>query len=411
MSKSFLSALAVTLMAVGVFHGAPACAQAPKPPSLSPALSKTWHAAVDARSAGRWPEVIAKAQEVLAFANRKPDDTYFAYALMYQAHHALGNDVEERKDLQGQIDSGFLAPAQQVPLIKAQMGLAFQAKDYQAAADFGLKLTKSNNGDPQVFTTIGESYFLMNNFAEAARFFKSLISTQVERGQTPLEQNVVMLQAANEKLGNKEGATDALETLVVYYPKPQYWEALLYSVRGIATLQQHQRLFVYRLMWATGTLKLRQDYDAFANLAASSNLPAETVSVYEAGLRAGAYTDTEKSTAQRRMESTAKVADAARATLPKLEADAAAAPAGDKAVSLGMILYSYGEPEKAVAQLQQGIAKGGLQGDMQVEARLMLGMAQLRARDKAGAQKTFAGIKSGDANWQRIAKFWGLYAK
>jgi hypothetical protein len=411
MSKSFFPSLAAVLLVAGSLHSLPASAQGAPKPQVSQSLAKTFIAANEAVKAKRWPEVIAKAQEALASSNRKPDDTYYAYNLLYQAHHAQGNAAEERKAVQGLVDSGFLSPAQQAPYIKALMGMAFQSKDYQGAIDQGLLLQKNGTADASVFTTIGSSYYQMNNFAESAKFFKGLVNSQIERGQTPLEPNLVMMQASYEKLGDKASATDALEKLVVYYPSTKYWDALLFTVRGIPNLDNHQRLFVYRLMWATNTLKLAQDYSRFAELATSVGLHTEAEKVFEAGLKAGVFKDSEKTTAERRMKSAATEAAAGRATLAKLEAQAASAPTGEPAVTLGMQRYWYGEVDKAVAALQQGIAKGGLKGSDQIEASLMLGMAQLRNKDKAAAQKTFAGIKTTDPNWQRIARFWGLYAK
>jgi hypothetical protein len=220
-----------------------------------------------------------------------------------------------------------------------------------------------------------------------------------------------MMQASYEKLGDKASATDALEKLVVYYPSAKYWDALLFTVRGIPNLDNHQRLFVYRLMWATNTMKLAQDYSKFAELATLVGLHTEAQKVFEAGLRAGVFKDSEKLTAERRMKSAATEAEAGKANLAKLEAQAGSAPTGEPAVKLGMQRYWYGEVDKAIAALQQGIAKGGLKGSDPIEASLMLGMAQLRNKDKAAAQKTFAGIKTTDQNWQRIARFWGLYAK
>jgi tetratricopeptide (TPR) repeat protein len=415
MSKSIVRVLAVALVLVaGVFQADRLLAQqVPKmpTPSVSVALGDTFRAMKAALDAKRYSEVIAKAQEVLAAGGRKADDTFSAYNFMYQAYSAQGNEPEVRKALLGMVDAGFLSPAQQAPYVKALMSMSLQAKDYDGAATYGTRLTQGGFGDPSVFTAIGTSHYQKGDFAESARFFKSLVSEQVKRGQTPLETNLVMMQSAYEKLNNKEGATDTLEMLVVHYPKPAYWDALLFSVRGIATLQQRQRLFVYRLMSATNTLKLRQDYSKFAELAQGVPLPAETQQVYEAGLRAGVYPEAEKPTAVRRRDSAGRDAASHRANLAKLEAEAAATPTGGKDVLLGMALYSHGEPDKAIPILQRGLGKGGLQPDQQVEAALMLGIAQLRAKDKAGAQKTFGAIKTADPNWQRIVKFWALYAK
>jgi tetratricopeptide (TPR) repeat protein len=371
----------------------------------------TFRAAQAAEKARRWAEVIAKAQEVLANSKRTPDDTYYAYYLLFEANREVGNKGEQLNSLKGLVNSGFLNDAQAAPYTNAVMGLAFQARDYDTAIEYGTRLTRSGHADPQVFTTIGQSYYQKGDFAESARFFRSLIDEQVKRGQKPLEQNLIMLHSSYDKLHNRDGATHALELLVVYYPKKQFWDALLYSVRSDPELQPREKLQVYRLMLATGTLELRQDYSRFAELALQFGLPAESQKVYEAGLKANAFTpETEQKNAERRMESAGRVADADRADLKKLEAAAATASNGEDAVVLGMAYYSYGQYDKAVDALQSALAKGGLKEDLQVEVSLVLGISQLRNKDSAAAQKTFHDIKTDNSRMQRIAHLWELFA-
>jgi tetratricopeptide (TPR) repeat protein len=415
MSKSVLPALAAALtliLGAAQVETAHAAQQSAPTPDLSESLRPIFRSAQAAQKAKRWPEVIAKAQEVLASSKRKPDDTYYAYYLLFDANRALGNRAEQLKSLRGLVDSGFLNTTQAAQYVNAVMGLAFQAKDYDTAIEYGTRLTKTGNANPRVFTTIGQSYFLKGDYSESARFFRSLVDEQVKRGQKPLEQNLVMLHSSYEKLHNRAGVTHALEMLVVYYPKEQYWDALLYSVRSDPDLEPREKLQVYRLMWATGTLKLAQDYNKFAEYALLVGLPAEAQKIYEAGLKANVFkSDTEKSRAERLMGSAAKAAAAERAKLPKMEADAASASTGEDAVVLGMAYYSYGQYDKSIEALQSALEKGGLKDDLQVEVSLVLGMAQLRAKDTAGAVKTFRSIKTDNDRMQRVADLWELYAR
>jgi hypothetical protein len=61
-----------------------------------------------------------------------------------------------------------------------------------------------------------------------------------------------------------------------------------------------------------------------------------------------------------------------------------------------------------VAAIQRGIAKGNASDP--AEAQLVLGIAQLKAGNKAEAAKAFRGVK-GDADLQRVAKLWSLRAR
>jgi tetratricopeptide (TPR) repeat protein len=414
MSKSYIRGVVAALaLAVGGVMAPMAWSQAQAPqPKISPTLAKTFKAAQEAQQAKRWPEVVAKAEEVLGTSGRKPDDTYYAYFLLFEAARATGNNAEMRKSLEGLVDSGFLTPAQQAPYLRALMSIASQAKDHDAAIDYANRVIKTGAAEPEIYTTVGQSYYQKGNFGEASKFLNNLVNDQIKDGKTPREQDLALLQSSYAKLGNKNAEIDALEKLVVYYPKTSYWDALLYTVRGNPALEPRQKLQVYRLMWATGTLKQGTDYARFAELATMVGLPAEAQKVFEAGLKANAFTDeTEKARATRLMASAAKTAEADKAGLAKLEADGKAAATGDLDVVVGMSYYSFDDPAKAVEALQRGVSKGGLKEALAVEGPLVLGIAQVRAKDNAGALKTFQGIKATDPEWQRIVKLWTLYAK
>ena len=95
-------------------------------------------------------------------------------------------------------------------------------------------------------------------------------------------------------------------------------------------------------------------------------------------------------------------------TLPKLEADAAAAPTGVKSAAAGLAYYGYGQYDKAADLLSKGLAKGGLRDE--AGTRLLLGISQLKAGHKDDAVKSFKAVK-GDPTLERVANLWTLHAR
>ena len=84
-------------------------------------------------------------------------------------------------------------------------------------------------------------------------------------------------------------------------------------------------------------------------------------------------------------------------------------PTGDATVQLGAAYLSYGQYDKAVATISKGIAKGGLKSTD--EANLLLGIAQLRSRNNAEAQRAFDKVAgSSNAGYARLGKLWALHA-
>ncbi|HLJ19374.1 MAG TPA: hypothetical protein VKU84_04215, partial [Stellaceae bacterium] len=103
-----------------------------------------------------------------------------------------------------------------------------------------------------------------------------------------------------------------------------------------------------------------------------------------------------------------KAAQQDQQSLGKIAGDADSAPTGDKDVGVGLAYLGYQQYDKAVDALSKGIAKGGLKSEP--EARLLLGIAQLKAGHKDDAVKAFHAVK-GDPTLERLATLWTLHAK
>jgi tetratricopeptide (TPR) repeat protein len=235
------------------------------------------------------------------------------------------------------------------------------------------------------------------------------VKDQESRGQQPKEQTLILLPQRLRARQQQHGSADTLEKLVMYYPKKEYWNNLLYSVRKLK-LTDRQTLQVYRLMVATQTMQQPSDYAEMAELAISGGNPGEAKIVLDAGNAANVFVEPRDKDRTARMLTSLKDSTAKdQASLPKLEAEAKTAKTGDLDVALGNAYLSYGQNDKAVAALNAGITKGGLKN--LADAHLTLGIAQARMGDKAGALKSFKAVKTDDPASTRIAKLWSLYVQ
>jgi hypothetical protein len=128
--------------------------------------------------------------------------------------------------------------------------------------------------------------------------------------------------------------------------------------------------------------------------------------VLDAGFAAGVLgkgSDAKNQTAMR-TKATKQAADDAK-TIAAGEASAAKAKTGAGLVNLGWAYATMDQADKGIGFIQQGIAKGGLKSPD--EAKLRLGMAQVRAGKKAEAIQTFQGI-TGKGGAADLAKYWVL---
>ncbi len=408
MSKSLFPAVAAAVALAAGMAGTTA-AWAAEGNQVSKAAAKILKAANDAYQKKDWNECVKKANEGATVAGHTPFDAYVANQLLASCHQQLKNTEEAVKAIEAQIESGFMAPAQQLQFTKALAVSYYQQKNYAKAVELGQKVIKSGGGDNDTFVIVGQGLYLQNKYNDAAKFIGDYVKEQESKGQQPKEQTLILLRSAYERAENNTGSADTLEKLVMYYPKKEYWNNLLYSVRKLK-LTDRQTLQVYRLMMATQTMQQASDYAEMAELAISGGNPGEAQKVLEAGNAANVFTEQRDKERTTRMLTSLKDATAKdQASLPKVEAEAKNAKTGDVDVALANAYMSYGQYDKAIAAFNTGLTKGGLKN--LADAQLTLGIAQARSGDKAGALKSFKAVKTDDPATTRIAKLWSLYVQ
>lgn len=409
MTKSFAAAIAAAVtLAIGGYAVSPVAAAQDKP-TVSRDAAKPLKAAQDAAAAKKYDESIAAAQQALALPKATAYDKYVANQMLAFAYARKGNNAEAAKAMEAQLNSGFVSGAEKNTILKALASVAYQQKNYSKSADMGRQLIAAGGGDAETYTLVAQSYYLQEKYADAAKFLGDYVATQERAGQTPKEQSLQLISDSYGKIGNNAQSTATLEKLVRYYPKPNYWNNLLYTMMRGEGINDRHMLHIYRLMQDTGTLKQANDYTEMAQIAMDQGTPGEAVTVLEAGITAKVFE--EKAAAdrnQRLLEAAKKAAVADKDSLTKFEAEAKAAKTGEADIALGRGYLSYNMNEQAVEAFTRGIGKGGLKNAE--EAQILLGVAQLRAKQKSAAVKTFNDVKSGDANYKRIAELWALHA-
>jgi tetratricopeptide (TPR) repeat protein len=407
MSKSFVPSLIAALALVAGSFSVSTYAGEGKE-TVSKAAQKQLKAAQDACTAKNYGECVAKANEAMGVGGKTAYDSYVANQLLAFAYARQGNNAAAAKALEAQLETGKVPAGQQAGIIKSLAGVAYNQKDYGKAIELSQRLIKNGGADSDTYTLIGQSLYLQGKNGEAAKFMGNYISDVEQRGGTPKEQSIQLLRSAQEKAGNSAGAADAMEKLVAHYPKADYWNLLLYSLRRMEGLNDKHTLHVYRLMQATQTMRAASDYMEMAELAVSAGNSGEAQKVLEQGIAANIFVEQrEKDRANRMLEAAKKAAATDKASLPKLEKEAIAAKTGEVDVALGSGYLGHGDNAKALEALARGLGKGSLKNA--AEAQILQGIGQVRNNDKAGAMKSFKAAKSDDPIFQRIAKLWTLY--
>jgi len=399
---------AAIIAAAGLVAATPAFAAEGKQTN-SAKLGKPLKEAHDDLNAKKYADAITKLREAEGIPGKTPYDQHLINDMLGFAYARIQNYAEAAKAWEAELDDGF-TPQSEVPTRVRQLAEAnYQIKNYDKAIDFGNRAVKGGFADEELKTLVGQAYYLKGDWKNTLRFEEGLVEEKIKNGQTPKSESLQLMLSACVKLNDSACETRALEKIVTYYPKPDYWYQLLFTMRQQTSGNDANTLQTYRLMSEVDVLKSPEDYTEMAQLALEAGSPGEAQHILEKGIAKGVFTDPRaKAKNQRLLESAKKAAATDQANLPKIEKDADAAPNGAKNVGVGLAYLGYGQYDKAVDEISKGLAKGGLRNES--EARLLLGIAQLKAGHKEDATKSFHAVK-GDPSLERLANLWSLHAK
>jgi tetratricopeptide (TPR) repeat protein len=378
---------------------------------VSKDLAKPLKAAQDALQAKKYPDALAKLKEAESNPKKTPYDEHVINVLAGSAYARTNDYQSAEKAFEAQANDGFTEQAELPRIIKATAQINYQLKNYDKAIEFGNRAIKGGYGDEEVNVIVGQSYYLKGDYKGTLKFFEPIVESDIKAGRTPKDQSLQLIMSSCVKTDDSACTTKALEKLVTYYPKPDYWKDLLYTLQQDRTQTQSDKntLQLYRLMSEVDVLARADDYTEMAQLAMEQGSPGEAQHILEKGFQKGVFPDQRtKDKNQRLLDQAKKAAAADEASLPKIEKDADAAPTGDKDVGVGLAYLGYLQYDKATDLLTKGLTKGGVKSE--AEARLLLGIAQLKGGHKDDAVKSFHAVK-GDPTLERLANLWSLHAR
>jgi tetratricopeptide (TPR) repeat protein len=378
-------------------------------PKLSAAAVKPLKAAQDALGKQDYAGALADLKEAQDLPNKTEYDEFTMNQMFLFAYSRANAMADAEKVLEALVASRYLDKADLPSRLRTLAQLNYQAKDYDKAIQYGERALKEGNANDDVYTLVDQAYYLKGDYRGALQAMNAHMDAETKSGQTPSEDQLRLALSACVKLNDADCTAHAMDQRVTYYPKPENWRELLYTIIQTPGQSDSYLLQVYRLAFDVDVLKGSGDYIEMAQLANDQGSPGEAERVLKAGKQKNVFADAAvKTHSAQLLESVIKKVAVDQASLPKIAADAAASKSGAKEVGLGLAYFSYQQYDKAAEALTSGLAKGGVRSEP--DARLMLGIAQLRAGKKDDAQKSFELVK-GDPKLERLAHLWEIRAK
>lgn len=395
-SKAVARAVASAVIAMALSAvAASASAQA-----MRPEVGRPLQQAQEALKAKRFADANARIRDAEAAPNKTAAEQTTIERMRAAVAAASG-------DLAGEVavvNSGKLPAAEQLRMVQSIAGAYYTQRDYANAATWTQRYLKDGGTDPQMRTILVQAYYLSGDCGNVS---KSLAG-ELEGTRAPAEDKLQMLASCYQKSKDNTGYVAALEKLVTYYPKRDYWVDLLSRVERRPGFSDRLTLDVYRLKLAAGLMTTSGDYMEMAQMALGDEYTAEAKKVVDTGFSSkvlGQGTDVERQ--KRLADLAAKRYAEGQANLAKEETEAVAARDGNDLVTLGYNYVGYGQAAKGIALMEQGIKKGGLRRPE--DAKLHLGIAYLQAGQKAKALQVFKTVGGTDGAAD-LARLWTLQA-
>ena len=404
---SHLKPLMAALALAAGLASAPGVAHAQE--GVRPEVGRPLQAAQEMIKAGKYREALAKVRDADAVGGKNGNESLLIERMRIAAASGAGDVETAARSFEVISASGKVGAADKIRMIESIAGGYYRAREYAKAQAWYQRYFREGGTSAANRTLMIQTQYLSGDFAGASKELTAEIQAAERNGATPAEERINLLMNAAVRQKDIAGETFALERLVSYYPKKEYWVALLNRLQRKPNFSDRLALDTYRLSLATGSMTAGNDYSEMAQLAVQAGSFAEARQVVDKGFAAGALgTGPEAERHKRLRDLVTKRLDEAKKTQAEDERQAGVAKDGAELLGLGLNLVYAGDKARGLQMMQQGIAKGGLKRPD--DARLHYAIAQIIAGEGAKAQATLKTVAGTDGTAD-MARLWMLYAR
>jgi hypothetical protein len=368
--------------------------------ALRPEVAKPLQQAGDLLKAGKAREALAKVNEADAVGGKTGPEQYLINRMRGSAAQRAGDTATAARAFEAAYPS---APGGEKGQLAESIAFAYsQLRDNAKTTQWIQAAQQNGNNSSSLRQLQAYMQTQSGDYSAVLQQSSAAVAAAEKAGQKPGEDDLLRMADAAQRMRNSAQQVSALEKLVAFYPKKEYWAALLGNIQRKPEFSDRFALDVMRLRLASGNLAKTEEFMEMAQLALQARLPAEGKRIVEKGYELGALgTGPEAARHQRLRDLAVKQEAEQRAAIA---GEATAAKDGNELVQVGIEYVGFGEFDKGIALIQQGITKGGLKRPE--DAKLRLGQAQLASgKARAAAVQTLKSVqgKDGAADIARLS--------
>jgi len=377
--------------------------------SVRPEVGKPLKDAASLIKSGKYKDALAKLREIDGVSSRTPYENYVTENMRVAAASGAGDGDAIAKSFDAMKGTGRLAQPEQLKIMESIAGTYLRANENAKALTWAQRYFKEGGNSPTMKQVLTNAQFLSGDMAGTIKDLTEEITADEKAGRTPPVDKLNLLFSAGNRAKDTNAETFAIERLLNYYPKKEYWADVLARVQRKSSFSDRFALDIYRLQLATGNLRSANDYMEFAQLAAQAGYPDEGKQVVDKGLAANVLGQgAEGARHKRLLDLMTKRSAEQKAGLADAEKEAHAAKDGNALIPIGLAYAFRNEAAKGVKLIEEGISKGNLKRPE--DAKLTLGLAQFMAGESTKAQSTWRGVKGSDGAAD-LARLWSIYAR
>jgi len=375
--------------------------------TVRPEIGKPIQAALDLLKSKRGKDALAKVQEADAVTNKTPYEAYLVERVRGQAAAAAGDPAAAARAFEATAAASAVSGSERLQFLAAAADQYFRARNYGKTVELGARYLKEGGTDKSIRSTYIQALYLSNDYARTASETLAEVQAEEAAGRTPTEMQLQLLTDSYQKQKDQKGYANALEKLLAYYPKRDYWLNAVYGVAGRPGVSDRLALDLARLKLATGTMQTAEEYMEAAQLSLQAGYPAEAKKFADQGYAAGRLgTGPEAERHKRLRDLAAKSLAEDKKTLGQDDAQVAASKDGTALLNAGFNYVLHGSSGKGLELMEQGVRRGGLK--YPEDARLRLGYAYHVAGQNQKAVHALKTVQGSDGSAD-LARLWIIH--
>jgi tetratricopeptide (TPR) repeat protein len=340
-------------------------------------VGKPLQQASDLLKAGKAKEALAKVREAEAIGGKTATEQLMIDRMKGSAAQRAGDSATAIAAFESAMASQHLSTAEQAQVAESLAFAYSQQKNWAKTTEWINRARAVGANSAQLNQL---SAYVQSQSGDYAQIFKEAqaqVDAAEAAGRRPAEDDLLRMADAAKRVNNHGAYSHALDSLVLNYPKKEYWSAHLASIQRKPGFADRLSLDVMRLKFANGLIGKTDEYMEMTQLALQAGLPVEARTIVDKGFATGALGTGEQAERHKRLKDLVLKQQAESATSIAQEAiDAGARKDGNELVKVGTVYASMGQFDKAIELIEKGIAKGNLKHPEDAKLRLGLAMAQ-----------------------------------